>query len=113
MTLNSTSMARPPAANKLTTGHARAGGVKHLVKSRSDSAGARTLMKEIDELLKRRPDLGTLVDEAEALRAQVSRRRGTGSPGASALTAAELRVLPLLATHLRASEIAIELFVSL
>src|ERR687887_591492 len=33
MTLNSTSMARPPpAANDLTTGHARAGGVKHQVK---------------------------------------------------------------------------------
>src|SRR2546423_690067 len=33
MTLNSTSMARPPsAANNITTGHARAGGVKHQVK---------------------------------------------------------------------------------
>jgi ATP/maltotriose-dependent transcriptional regulator MalT len=34
------------------------------------------------------------------------------SPGASALTAAELRVLPLLASHLPAPEIAAELFVS-
>jgi hypothetical protein len=33
MTLNSTSMARPPsAANNSTTGHARAGSVKHQVK---------------------------------------------------------------------------------
>src|SRR5712691_12298441 len=33
MTLNSTSMAwPPPAANNVTTGHARAGGVKHQVK---------------------------------------------------------------------------------
>jgi LuxR family transcriptional regulator, maltose regulon positive regulatory protein len=78
----------------------------------ADIAGARTLMREIDELLERRPGLGTLVGEAEALRAQLSRQRGADSPGASALTAAELRVLPLLATHLTASEIAAELFVS-
>ena len=39
-------------------------------------------------------------------------RGGASVPGASALTAAELRVLPLLATHLRAYEIAAELFVS-
>jgi LuxR family transcriptional regulator, maltose regulon positive regulatory protein len=78
----------------------------------ADLAGARTLMREIDELLRRRPRLGTLVGEAEELRAQLSRQRGADSPGASALTAAELRVLPLLASHLPASEIAAELFVS-
>jgi DNA-binding CsgD family transcriptional regulator len=33
-------------------------------------------------------------------------------PGASALTAAELRVLPMLATHLSFPEIAAELFLS-
>ena len=69
-------------------------------------------MREVDDLLRRRPDLGTLVGEAEALRAQLSRQRGAGSPGASALTAAELRVLPLLASHLPAADIAAELFVS-
>jgi LuxR family maltose regulon positive regulatory protein len=78
----------------------------------ADLAGARTLMREIDGLLKRRPDVGTLVGEAQALRAQLSRQRDAGSPGASALTAAELRVLPLLASHLPAAEIADELFVS-
>jgi LuxR family maltose regulon positive regulatory protein len=46
------------------------------------------------------------------MRAQLSRQRGAGSPGASALTAAELRVLPLLATHLSLPEIAAELFLS-
>ena len=66
----------------------------------ADLAGARTLMREIDELLRRRPDLGTLVGESEALRARLSRQRGAGAPGPSSLTAAELRVLPLLATHL-------------
>jgi LuxR family maltose regulon positive regulatory protein len=77
-----------------------------------DLAGARTIMREIDEIFKRRPDLGTLAEEAEALRAQLSRQRSAASPGASALTAAELRVLPLLATHLTAPEMAAELFVS-
>ena len=78
----------------------------------ADLAGARTLMGEVDDLLRRRPDLGTLAGETEALRAQLSEQRGAGSPGASALTAAELRVLPLLASHLPAAEIAAELFVS-
>ena len=35
-----------------------------------------------------------------------------GAPGASALTAAELRLLPLLSTHLSLREIAGELFLS-
>jgi LuxR family transcriptional regulator, maltose regulon positive regulatory protein len=78
----------------------------------ADLPGARTLMREIDETLRRRPGLGTLVGEAKALRTQLSRQRGADSPGASALTVAELRVLPLLATHLPAGEIAAELFVS-
>jgi LuxR family maltose regulon positive regulatory protein len=79
----------------------------------ADLAGARTLMHEVDELLRRRPGLGILVGEAKAMRARLARERGTSSPGVSALTAAELRVLPLLATHLKSAEIAAELFVSL
>ena len=70
-------------------------------------------MREIDEVLKRRPDLGTLVGEVQTLRAQLSRRRGSDAPGASALTAAELRLLPLLSTHLTFAEIGAELFLSL
>jgi LuxR family maltose regulon positive regulatory protein len=78
----------------------------------SDLAGARTLMREVDELLERRPNMGTLVGEAEALRARLSTERGSGSPRATALTAAELRLLPMLSTHLTASEIAGELYLS-
>ena len=78
----------------------------------ADLAGARTLMREIDDVLRRRPDLGTLVAEAETLRSQLARQHGTGTPGASSLTAAELRLLPLLATHLSFPEIAAELFLS-
>jgi LuxR family transcriptional regulator, maltose regulon positive regulatory protein len=78
----------------------------------ADLAGARTLMEEIDELLKRRPGLGTLVGEAGTLRARLAEERGATVPGASALTAAELRLLPPLATHLSFPEIAAELFLS-
>jgi LuxR family maltose regulon positive regulatory protein len=77
-----------------------------------DVAGARTLMREIDEILKRRPGLGSLIDEADALRAQLAQQRGSSVPGASTLTAAELRLLPLLSTHLSVPEIAAELFLS-
>jgi LuxR family maltose regulon positive regulatory protein len=78
----------------------------------ADIAGARMLMWEIDELLKRRPGLGTLVGEAQALRAQLAKQRGASAPGASALTGAELRLLPLLTTHLSFPELGSELFVS-
>ena len=78
----------------------------------ADPAGARTLMREVDDLLRRRPGLGTLVGEAAAVRAQLSKDRGSSVPGASALTAAELRLLPLLSTHLSVPQIAEEMFLS-
>jgi LuxR family transcriptional regulator, maltose regulon positive regulatory protein len=78
----------------------------------SDLAGARTLMQEVADLLKRRPGLGTLAGEAEALRARLAHERGASVPGASALTAAELRLLPLLSTHLSFAEVGAELFLS-
>ncbi len=78
----------------------------------TDLAGARTLTREIDELLRHRPGLGTLVGEAEALRAQLSRLRGPEAPGASALSAAELRLLPILATHLSFPQIAEQMSLS-
>ena len=65
-----------------------------------DLAGARTLRQEVDELLRRRPGLGSLVGEARALRDRLASERGTSAPGASSLTAAELRLLPMLSTHL-------------
>ena len=78
----------------------------------ADTAGARTLMREIDGVLKRRPDLGTLVSEAQALRVRLAQERGSTVPGASAMTTAELRVLPLLTTHLSFREIGAQLFLS-
>jgi DNA-binding CsgD family transcriptional regulator len=78
----------------------------------SDLAGARTLMQEVDELLRRRPGLGTLAGEAEELRARLAKERGPGTAGASALTGAELRLLPMLSTHLQMQEIAAEMYLS-
>ena len=78
----------------------------------ADLPGARTLMGEIDELLRQRPSLGTLAGQAQALRAQLAQERGSHSCGVSSLTAAELRLLPLLSTHLSFPEIGGELFLS-
>jgi LuxR family transcriptional regulator, maltose regulon positive regulatory protein len=78
----------------------------------ADTAAARTLMDEIDDILKRRPDLGTLIDEALELRARISAELAPGAEDASSLTAAELRVLPMLATHLSFPEIGAEIFLS-
>jgi len=63
-------------------------------------------------LARRRPGLGTLAAEARALRAELARQRGSAVPGMSALTGAELRLLPLLSASLTFSEISAELFVS-
>ena len=77
----------------------------------SDARGAATLCQEANDILRRRPRLGTLVAEAENLRARVSgAKQSSGWP--STLTAAELRLLPLLTTHLTFREIAERLFVS-
>jgi len=78
----------------------------------SDLAGARTIMREITEILKRRPDLGTLVGEAQELRTRLAAERSSTIAGASALTAAELRLLPMLSTHLQLHEIAAEMYLS-
>jgi LuxR family maltose regulon positive regulatory protein len=78
----------------------------------ADISGARTLMREVDEVLRLRPGLGILAGEAEALRARLAQVRGSAVLGVSTLTAAELRLLPLLSTHLSFPEIGAELFLS-
>jgi LuxR family maltose regulon positive regulatory protein len=54
----------------------------------------------------------SLVRQTGELRARLTKMRGSSGPGASALTAAELRLLPLLGTHLSFPEIGEELFLS-
>src|SRR5215469_14323773 len=44
----------------------------------ADVEGARTLMREVDELVARRPGLGALVTEAAALRARLAEVRSSG-----------------------------------
>jgi len=78
----------------------------------SDPAGAWTLMREVDELLRRRPGLGNLTDEAAAFGSRLPEEHGPGVPGVSALTAAELRLLPMLATHLSFPQIAEQMSLS-
>jgi LuxR family transcriptional regulator, maltose regulon positive regulatory protein len=77
----------------------------------ADVAAARRILGEVDDLLGWRPDLGTLSHQASQLRSQLDRARGDAI-GAAPLTTAELRVLPLLGTHLTFREIAQRLYVS-
>ena len=46
----------------------------------ADTAGARTLMREIDEILTRCPGLGNLVGQSRELRAQLPGKRGPWRP---------------------------------
>jgi LuxR family maltose regulon positive regulatory protein len=78
----------------------------------SDARGAATLSHEADDILRRRPRLGTLVGEAEEVRGRLTTVGEQASGWASTLTAAELRLLPLLTTHFSFREIAERLFVS-
>ena len=77
-----------------------------------DPDGARTLLAEIDEIVGRRPRLGVLPAQAAELRRQVDAIPGVHGGRTSGLTAAELRLLPLLATHLSFREIGERLYVS-
>jgi len=78
----------------------------------ADVEGARILVREAADLIQQRPDLGTLVEQERELRAQLANVTTIDVGWASTLTAAELRVLPLLTTHLSFREIAERLFVS-
>jgi LuxR family maltose regulon positive regulatory protein len=76
-----------------------------------DGQAASALLAEVHALLEVRPLLGVLVDEARRLRYEVETlaRRNAAPAG---LTPAEIRLLPLLGTHLTFREIAVELDVS-
>jgi LuxR family maltose regulon positive regulatory protein len=77
----------------------------------ADLAAARRVLREVDDLLRWRPDLGTLPHQAGQLRAQLDQVRGEVI-GAASLTGAELRLVPLLATHLSFREMGQQLYVS-
>ena len=77
----------------------------------TEVAAARRVLGEVEDLLRRRPDLGTLPEQASQLRSHLDHLRGEVI-GTASLTTAELRVLPLLATHLTFREIGQRLYVS-
>jgi LuxR family maltose regulon positive regulatory protein len=76
-----------------------------------DAAGARAVLRQAGEIIRQRPSLGVLPGQVDGLRTAAD-ERGQGTLGASSLTAAELRLLPLLSTHLSLLEIGERLHLS-
>jgi len=76
-----------------------------------DIASARTLMREVEDILRVRPHLGTITDDVRAARERLVAITQAGGEQWT-LTAAELRVLQYLPTHLTFGEIAERLYVS-
>ena len=76
-----------------------------------DTSSATELLEQARELLERSANLGTLADQVDALQHEID---ACPEPDGhhTGLTPAELRLLPLLATHLSFREIAQQLFVS-
>ena len=77
----------------------------------ADPAAARLLLREVSDLLRRRPALGVLAQEAEDLRIQLRAISG-GTPGASTLTTAELKLLPYLPTYFSFRQIGEQMHLS-
>ena len=75
-----------------------------LALAQSDAAGARTLLQEADRILRAFPSFGRLADDVALLREQANASASV-VVGATALTAAELRLLPYLSTYLSFREI--------
>jgi LuxR family maltose regulon positive regulatory protein len=79
----------------------------------ADAGTARQLLREIDDILRHRPALGTLNDDAEDLRRALDTIAAPQAGSPLPLTPAELRLLPYLQTHLTADMIAKRLFISI
>ena len=77
----------------------------------ADPGGARAVLRQANDIFQQRPALGNLPQQADELRAKLETIRTEGV-GASSLTTAELRLLPLLPTHLSFREIGERLYVS-
>ena len=76
-----------------------------------DTAAAREVLRQTREILLKRPNLGVLPDEVDALESKLDTMR-TGNVGVSSLTAAELRLVPFLPTHLTYPQIGVRLHLS-
>ncbi len=73
---------------------------------------AKTLLAEIDDIFDRRPDLGVLAEQTEALRTAIDTMPMLDYGKGSNLTAAEMRLMPFLPTHLSFREIGDRLHLS-
>jgi LuxR family maltose regulon positive regulatory protein len=76
-----------------------------------DPHGAHAALDQVQGILQRRPSLGDLPGQADDLLAEVA-SLDRPALGGSSLTTAELRIVPLLATHLAFREIAERLHLS-
>jgi LuxR family maltose regulon positive regulatory protein len=76
-----------------------------------DLAGARAVLRQARDIARLRPGIGTLPAQVQELRSRLDTAHGA-TTGASSLTTAELRLLPLLATHLTFREIGERLYLS-
>ena len=77
-----------------------------------DRNAAHALVDEARAILALRPALGVLAEQVAALETEVEAMPEAAGGGTSGLTRAELRLLPLLSTHLSFREIGERLFVS-
>ncbi len=71
----------------------------------SDVAGASSVVRQAEEIARRRPALGLLASDLTKMRRRLHDAADTRA-GPSSLTAAELRLLPVLSTHLSFQEIS-------
>jgi LuxR family transcriptional regulator, maltose regulon positive regulatory protein len=77
----------------------------------TDVAAATILLREVRFILQQRPRLGILPTQADQLQSQLDTLRET-TASVVTLTTAELRLLPLLSTHLSFREISEQLYLS-
>jgi LuxR family maltose regulon positive regulatory protein len=77
-----------------------------------DRDGARERLAEAEEILSVRPSVGVLGEHVAKLQTEADAMPQTATGSNSGLTGAELRLLPLLSTHLSFREIGERLFVS-
>ena len=77
----------------------------------ADSAGALAVVRQVRGILRQRPELGVLGEQVDELRDQVDATVAVLA-GGSSLTAAELRLAPMLATRLTLQEIGDALYIA-
>ena len=79
--------------------------------SLGDTGGARAVLRQAHDIFQQRPGLGDLPKQATELHTRLN-SDPAAMHGASSLTTAELRLLPLLPTHLTMGEIGQRLHIT-